>query len=90
MKSTLLKLLVALFTLSLVAAACGSDDDTADTAGLAVSQSRSRSLAVSRLGVDTGGANLGRSLLCERVEQLLHVPAGTAVCIRLLHVKQVE
>ena len=30
MKSTLLKLLVALFTLSLVAAACGSDDDTAD------------------------------------------------------------
>ena len=31
MKSTLLKLLVALFTLSLVAAACGSDDDTADS-----------------------------------------------------------
>ena len=30
MKSTLLKLLAALFTLSLVAAACGSDDDTAD------------------------------------------------------------
>ena len=30
-KSTLLKLLVALFTLSLVAAACGSDDDTADS-----------------------------------------------------------
>ena len=31
MKSTLLKLLVALFTLSLIAAACGSDDDTADS-----------------------------------------------------------
>ncbi|MEO0492308.1 MAG: ABC transporter substrate-binding protein [Actinomycetota bacterium] len=31
MKSTLLKLLVALFALSLIAAACGDDDDTADS-----------------------------------------------------------
>ena len=33
MKSTLLRLLAALFTLSLVAAACGSDDDTTDNSG---------------------------------------------------------
>jgi len=56
MKSTLLKLLVALFTLSLVAAACGSDDDTADSGDSDALAEAEAALAAAEDAIETAEA----------------------------------
>ena len=82
MKSTLLKLLVALFTLSLVAAACGSDDDTADSGDSDALAEAEAALAAAEDAIEAAEAEAAEAQAAAEAAEAAASAGGTPTRLR--------